>query len=132
MTDFKPQAELIDMVDELKFEFADIPVRSLVHYIRRAAANLCREADVSRQETIIETVPGVEAYDLEPTGDVEACSILSARDADLDRPVARYPREPGPGHEHPCCWLIPPAEIHIRDLSRRPKRYAIEFSTIPG
>jgi hypothetical protein len=127
----RPQTPLIDVVDELRFEFSGVPARTIVHYLRRAAAELCREADLCRQRQAIVALPGVEAYAREPMGDVEVASILEAVEADTRRPIPRSPREPA-GFPGPVCWLVPPDEIHIRSGSARPKAYEIEYSTVPG
>jgi hypothetical protein len=129
--------ELASLASDLGYEFADMPGNLLIHYLRRSAILMCQQGDLAPQERLIQTVPGIEAYPLEPDEETEIWAILGVRSV-----ANQWPENVlTPGFEPDDFWLgamthfwfEPPATVHFR---RDPGwqshgRYKVIFSATP-
>jgi hypothetical protein len=123
--------ELADLAADLRFEFPDFPARTLVHYLRRAAALMCREGDLARRLLPLRTRPGVEAYRLGVPEGVSVSSVMAVRDLRDGRAVTRHMREPARDADD-AAWFVPPDELHFRSRSSVPRDLEVEVSVVPG
>lgn len=127
-----PKIALEDILDDLGYEFSDVPSDALTHYLRRAAILMCRNGDLARQRATIRTQPNVENYLLEPTDDSEIVAIMDVKAIDgcmFTMRVARVTARPVRFGVGATVWFESPNELFIH--SDFEGTYLVDFSVAP-
>jgi len=134
-----PKVQLVDYVDELRFQFEDLPIDAAARYLQKAVHYLCRNAHVLKRTQILKLQCGVSNYVLESHDCMDIVAVHNCWTVDskcLCNPtIARLPSKPDP--HIPCCcgramWVeldksIP--EIHF--VGMFDETVGIEMSVCP-
>jgi hypothetical protein len=129
-----PKVDIYELTDDLVFEFPDLPLDSIIHYLRRAAVQMCREADLVRHEVKIITQPNVANYLLELPDDSEVAAILGVfedRPGVRRKPVGRLTHKPYQVCRGVSSWFEAPKTIWIRSNASVPEAYTVLCSAAP-
>jgi hypothetical protein len=134
MTCLEPyaQTDLADLLDDLNYEFLDLSVSALEHYVRRAAIYMCRNGDLAVQKVVVRTLPNVRNYLLEPSDDTELVALLGVRCVTPGQSgwVIRALSEPPRQFGGPVSWFVAPNELFIESPFRG--SFEAEFSVAPS
>jgi hypothetical protein len=128
-----PKIDLRDLTDDLIFEFNDLPLDVLTHYIRRSIITMCREADLVRRTPFITTQPGVGNYSLDLEDDLDLVAILGVarpgnRSEFAFEPISSFPKLFQWGDK---VWYEEPNIIWIHSNSAKSETYLINCSVCP-
>jgi hypothetical protein len=130
-----PKIDIHDLTDDLSFEFPSLPLDSLVHYLRRSAVTMCREADLVQHKVQLTTQPDVDNYLLELADDWDVGAVLGVvREVPGCPPaaVARLTHEPS---RLPCgavSWFEAPRTIRLKSGSSGPETFTVFCSAVPS
>ncbi|MDR1314801.1 MAG: hypothetical protein LBQ12_14210 [Deltaproteobacteria bacterium] len=134
MNPMEPYAKvpLEDLTDDLGYEFLDLSLDALSHYIRRAAIYMCRNGDLVSQKAHIRTCPNVVNYALEPADEAELVALLSVKCVTpcQRHNVIRALAEPNVILPGPVSWFAPPDELYLKADFQGD--YEAEFSVSPS
>ncbi|MDR1872017.1 MAG: hypothetical protein LBS60_08920 [Deltaproteobacteria bacterium] len=129
-----PKTRFDELTYDLEVDFPDLPLPSLVNYLRRAAIIMCRESDLVRYKTEITTQPGVYNYSLDPEDDTEIIAILNVAKTRHNAPsqaIQRYTVRPEFAFKTDMSWFEAPSTIWLKTASAKPERFEIEYSAGP-
>jgi hypothetical protein len=134
-----PKIPLVDLADDILFEFTDLSEDLACHYIRRTAREMCRQADLVVHTRVLCIIGGVENYLLEADDDSDIANILDVRGIDLNigfcsPKVTRLREEPRGIVPGTVSWFTPPNTIYIRQPMGfdGSGKYEVTFSVIPS
>lgn len=127
-----PQISFTELTVDLSFDLPDLAEDAAVHYLRRAAIQMCRSGDLMRRRAKIKTQDCVKNYLLEPVDEVDLVAILSVRNLNscFSEETRRLTTEPV---RLPCgaySWFSSPNEIHFSQ-SGPLDVYQVNFSVAP-
>jgi hypothetical protein len=130
-----PTVPVHSLTDDIAWEFQDIPLDVLAHYLVLSAVEACREADLDRRVAMVHTRAHVERYLLAPQDKSDVVAVLDVeqvRGADRTRRLRKFLQPPNGPYCGIGFWFdLPERTLHIVTRSLHPGVFRVAFSVCP-